>query len=147
MCQLLAEAPFGHWKTTSFTAGLRRERPVAPFVLDGPMSGEVFLAYVEKILVPTLRPYEIVVMEDLPAHEVAGACKLTAEDGAEISLLPAHPPDLNPIEMVFSQLRSHLRNPAELTVPALWDRIGQCLDEIIPQACPNYFAKAGYAPS
>ncbi len=82
-------------------------------------------------------------IEDLPAHKVADACKLIAEAGAEISLLPAHPPDLNPIEMAFSQLRSHLRNPAERTAPALWDRIGQCLDEIIPQACPNDFAKAG----
>ena len=135
--RLLAKAPFGHWKTTTFTAGLRRNGLVAPFVLDGPMNGEAFLVYVEKVLVPTLQPDEIVVMDNLPAHKV----------GAQLRLLPAYSPDLNPIEMAFSQLKAHLRKAAERTVPALWDRIGQCLDEITPQACANYFAKAGYAPS
>ncbi len=145
--RLLAKAPFGHWKTTTFTAGLRRDGLVAPFVLDGPMNGEAFLVYVEKILVPTLRPDEIVVMDNLPAHKVAGVRELIAAAGAEMRLLPAYSPDLNPIEMAFSQLKSHLRKAAERTVPALWDRIGQCLDEITPQACANYFAEAGYAPS
>ena len=145
--RLLAKAPFGHWKTTTFTAGLRRNGPVAPFVLDGPMNGEAFRVYVEKVLVPILQPEEIVVMDNLPAHKVEGVRKLIAEAGAELRLLPAYSPDLNPIEVVFAQLKSHLRKAAERTVPALWDRIGQCLDEITPQTCANYFAEAGYAPS
>jgi transposase len=145
--RLLAKAPFGHWKTTTFTAGLRRNALVAPFILEGPMNGEAFRVYVEKILVPALAPDNIVVMDNLPAHKVAGVRKLIADAGAEMRLLPAYSPDLNPIEMAFSQLKSHLRKAAERTVPALWDRIGQCLDEITPQACANYFAEAGYAPS
>ncbi len=145
--RLLAKAPFGHWKTTTFTAGLRRNALVAPFILEGPMNGEAFLVYVEKILVPSLVPDDIVVMDNLPAHKVEGVRKMIADAGAELRLLPAYSPDLNPIEMAFSQLKSHLRNAAERTVPALWDRIGQCLDQITPQACANYFAEAGYAPS
>jgi transposase len=145
--RLLAKAPFGHWKTTTFTAGLRRNGLVAPFILEGPMNGEAFLVYLEKVLVPTLRPDDIVVMDNLPAHKVAGVRKMIAGAGAKLRLLPAYSPDLNPIEMAFSQLKSHLRKAAERTVPALWDRIGQCLDQITPQACANYFVEAGYAPS
>ena len=145
--RLLAKAPFGHWKTTTFTAGLRRNGLVAPFVLDGPMNGEAFRVYVEKILVPSLVPDDIVVMDNLPAHKVEGVRKMIAGAGAELRLLPAYSPDLNPIELAFSQLKSHLRKAAERNVPELWDRIGQCLDQITPQACANYFAEAGYAPS
>jgi transposase len=145
--RLRAKAPFGHWKTTTFTAGLRRNALVAPFILEGPMNGEAFRVYVEKILVPSLVPDDIVVMDNLPAHKVEGVRKMIADVGAELRLLPAYSPDLNPIEMAFSQLKSHLRKAAERTVPALWDRIGQCLDEITPRACANYFAEAGYAPS
>ena len=144
--RLLAKAPFGHWKTTTFTAGLRRDGLVAPFVLDGPMNGDAFLVYVEKFLVPALQPGDIVVMDNLPAHKVDGVDQLITQAGAELRLLPAYSPDFNPIEMAFSQLKAHLRKAAERTVPALWDRIGQCLDEITPQACANYFADAGYAP-
>jgi transposase len=99
------------------------------------------------VLVPILQPEEIVVMDNLPAHKVEGVRKLIAGAGAELRLLPAYSPDLNPIEMAFAQLKSHLRKAAERTMPALCDRIGQCLDEITPQACANYFAEAGYAPS
>jgi transposase len=145
--RLLAKAPFGHWKTTTFTAGLRRNELVAPFILEGPMNGGAFRVYVEKILVPALAPDDIVVMDNLPAHKVEGLRKMIAGAGAELRLLPAYSPDLNPIEMAFSQLKSHLRKAAERTVPTLWDRIGQCLEEITPQACANYFAEAEYAPS
>lgn len=145
--RLLAKAPFGHWKTTTFTAGLRRNELVAPFILEGPMNGEAFRVYVEKILVPALTPDDIVVMDNLPAHKVEGVRKMIAGAGAELRLLPAYSPDLNPIELAFSQLKSHLRKAAERNVPELWDRIGQCLDQITPQACANYFAEAGYAPS
>ena len=110
------------------------------------MNGQAFLVYVEQFLAPALRPGDIVVMDNLPAHKVDGVRKRIADTGAELRLLPPYSPDLNPIEMAFSQLKAHLRKAAERTVPALWDRIGQCLDEITPQACANYFAEAGYAP-
>ena len=143
--RLLAKAPFGHWKTGAFAAGLRRNELVAPFILEGPMNGEAFRVYVEKILVPALAPDDIVVMDDLPAHTVEGLRKLIADAGAELRLPPAYSPDLNPIEMAFSQLKSHPRKAAERTVPALCGRIGRCLDEIAPQTCANDFAEAGYA--
>ena len=111
------------------------------------MNGEAFRVYVEKILVPALTPDDIVVMDNLPAHKVDGVRKPIADAGAELRLLPAYSPELNSIEMVFAQLKSHLRKAAERTVPALWDRIGQCLDEITLQVCANCFADAGYAPS
>lgn len=145
--RLLAKAPWGHWKTTTFVAGLRRNRLVAPFVLDGPMNGDAFLVYVEKFLIPTLEPGDRVVADNLSAHKVEGVRKLISDAGAELRFLPAYSPDLNPIEMAFSQLKAHLRKAAERTVPALWNRIGQCIDEITPQTCANYFADAGYAPS
>jgi len=145
--RLRAKAPGGHWKTTTFTAGLRRNALVAPFILDGPMNGDAFLVYVEKILVPTLQLGDIVVMDNLPAHKVDGVRRLICEAGAELRLLPAYSPDLNPIEMAFSQFKAHLRKAAERTVPALWERIAQCLDKITPQACINYFDAAGYASS
>jgi len=143
--RLLAKAPFGHWKTGAFAAGLRRNELVAPFILKGPMNGQAFRVYVEKILVPALAPDDIVVMDDLPAHTVEGLRKLIADAGAELRLPPAYSPDLNPIEMAFSQLKSHPRKAAERTVPALCGRIGRCLDEIAPQTCANDFAEAGYA--
>jgi transposase len=144
--RLLAKAPWGHWKTTTFVAGLRQDGLIAPFVLDGPMNGDAFLVYVETFLVPALQPDDIVVMDNLSAHKVDGVRKRIVDAGAELRLLPAYSPDLNPIEMAFSQLKAHLRKAAERTVPALWDRIGLCLDEITPQACRNYFTQAGYAP-
>jgi transposase len=145
--RLLAKAPWGHWKTTTFVAGLRQDGLIAPFVLDGPMNGDAFLVYVETFLVPALRPGDIVVMDNLAAHKVDGVRQRIEAAGAELRLLPAYSPDLNPIEMAFSQLKAHLRKAAERTIPALWDRIGVCLDKITPQACRNYFAEAGYAPS
>jgi len=144
--RLIAKAPWGHWKTTTFVAGLRQDGVVAPFVLDGPMNGDAFLVYVETFLVPALRPGDIAVMDNLPAHKVDGVRQRIESAGAELRLLPPYSPDLNPIEMAFSQLKAHLRKAAERTVPALWDRIGLCLDEITPQACRNYFIEAGYAP-
>jgi transposase len=97
-------------------------------------------------LIPALTPGDIVVMDNLPAHKVEGVRKRITDAGAELRLLPAYSPDLNPIEMAFSQFKADLRKAAERTVPALWDRIEQCLNHITPQTCANYFADAGYAP-
>jgi transposase len=101
--RLLAKAPFGHWKTTTFVAALRRAGLDAPMVLDGPMTGPAFLAYVEQVLIPTLRPGEIVVMDNLPAHKIAAVRAAIEAAGAQLFLLPPYSPDMNPIEMAFAK--------------------------------------------
>lgn len=143
--RLIGKAPFGHWKTTTFTAGLRVDGLVAPFVLDGPMNGEAFLAYVEKVLVPTLSEGDTVVIDNLPAHKVAGVRKLIEDAGAKLIYLPPYSPDLNPIEMIFAKLKALLRKAAERTRDGLWNRIGQLLEAFTPQECANCLAHAGYA--
>lgn len=145
--RLIGREPWGHWKTTTFTAGLRRDGLVAPFVLDGPMNGEAFLVYVEKILVPTLSSGDIVVMDNLAAHKVLGVRSLIEQAGASLLYLPPYSPDLNPIELVFSKLKTLLRSAAERSVEALWTRIGQLLDAFSAEECANYFSHAGYASS
>jgi transposase len=145
--RLIGREPWGHWKTTTFTAGLRSDGLVAPFVLDGPMNGEAFLVYVEKILVPALRPGDIAVMDNLAAHKVQGVRRLIEAAGASLLYLPPYSPDLNPIEMAFSKLKTLLRGAAERSVEALWQRIGQLLDAYSPEECANYFRHAGYASS
>ena len=107
--RLLAKAPFGHWKTTTFVAALRRAGLDAPMVLDGPMTGPAFLAYVEQVLIPTLRPDEIVVMDNLPAHKIAAVRAAIEAAGAQLFLLPPYSPDMNPIEMAFAKLKTLLR--------------------------------------
>ena len=145
--RLLAKAPFGHWKTTTFVAALRRDGLTAPMVLDGPMTGQAFLAYVEQVLIPTLRPDEIVVMDNLPAHKIAAVRDAIAAAGAQFFLLPPYSPDMNPIEMVFSKLKTLLRQAPERTVEGLWRRIGALLDQFTPGECGNYFRAAGYGDS
>src|SRR6185312_439881 len=126
--RLVGREPWGHWKTTTFTAGLRRGGLVAPYVLDGPMNGEAFLVYVEKILAPELKPGDIVVMDNLAAHKVQGVRALIEAAGANLLYLPPYSPDLNPIEMAFAKLKALLRSAAKRSVEALWTRIGQLLD-------------------
>jgi len=145
--RLIGREPWGHWKTTTFTAGLRCNGLVAPFVLDGPMNGEAFLVYVDKILVPALKPGDVVVMDNLAAHKVQGVRTQIEAAGASLLYLPPYSPDLNPIEMAFSKLKTLLRGAAERSVEALWTRIGQLLDAFSPQECANYFRHAGYASS
>jgi len=139
-----ASVPHGHWKTTTFTAGLRFGGIAAPMLLDGPMHGLAFRAYVEQVLVPELSPGDIVVMDNLPAHKVTGVRQAIEAAGAHLLYLPPYSPDFNPIEMAFSKLKALLRKAAARTVDDLWDAIAQAIDAFTTQECQNFFAAAGY---
>jgi transposase len=141
-----APVPHGHWKTTTFAAGLRLNGMVAPLVLDGPMTGAAFRAYVEQMLVPTLVSGDIVVMDNLPAHKVGGVRAAIEAAGATLLYLPPYSPDFNPIEMAFAKLKALLRGVAARTIPALWQAIAAALDRFTPSECRNYFIAAGYEP-
>jgi transposase len=138
--------PHGHWKTTTFAAGLRVGGLVAPWVLDGPMDGDAFETYVEKVLAPELRPRDIVVLDNLPAHKVKGARRAIETAGAELLFLPPYSPDFNPIEMAFAKLKALLKAAAARTLPALHEAIAAALDRFTPNECQRYFAAAGYDP-
>jgi transposase len=142
--RLVDAVPAGHWKTTTFVAGLRHDGVIAPFVLDGPMTGEVFLAYVEQMLAPALSPGDVVVMDNLPAHKVAGIEGAIRAVGASILYLPSYSPDLNPIEQFFAKLKALLKKAAVRTRDALWDAIGSLLNALTPAECQNYLANSGY---
>ena len=142
--RLLAKAPFGHWKTTTFVAALRRAGLDAPMVLDGPMTGPAFLAYVEQVLIPTLRPDEIVVMDNLPAHKVAGIRAAIEARGATLLYLPPYSPDFNPIENAFAKLKAHVRKHAARTIDALEAAAADALQQFKPAECANFFSHAGY---
>lgn len=139
-----AAIPHGHWKTTTFTAGLRLNGIVAPMLLDGPMNGDAFLAYVEQVLAPELSPGDVVVMDNLPAHKVAGVRQAIETAGARLLYLPPYSPDFNPIEMAFSKLKALLRKAAARTIDDLWDTIALSIEAFTPGECHNYFAAAGY---
>ena len=117
--------PHGHWKTTTFTGALRLSGMTAPMVLDGAMNGVTFRAYVEQVLVPTLNPGDIVVMDNLPAHKAEGVRHAIEQSGCELRYLPPYSPDFNPIENAFSKLKAHLRARAERSVSALWNTVGE----------------------
>lgn len=142
--RVIGKVPWGHWKTTTFTAGLRCDGLTAPWVLDGAMNKLAFETYVEKVLAPTLQPGDIVVMDNLPSHKGDKVRDLIEAKGATRLLLPPYSPDLNPIEMAFAKLKALLRKAAERTVGALWDRIGHVLEAFTPAECANYFQHAGY---
>lgn len=139
-----APVPHGHWKTTTFVGGLRLSGMTAPMVLDGAMNGPAFLAYVEQVLAPTLIPGDIVVMDNLPAHKLAGVRATIEAVGAQVLYLPPYSPDFNPIEMAFSKLKAFLKKVAARTKEALWTAIGDGIDTFTPDECVNYFATAGY---
>ncbi|MBU2168954.1 MAG: IS630 family transposase [Alphaproteobacteria bacterium] len=141
-----AGMPHGHWKTTTFTGALRLTGMTAPFVYDGAMNGNVFLAYVEQILVPSLSAGDIVVMDNLPAHKIAGVRDAIEAAGARLLYLPPYSPDFNPIENAFSKLKALLRAKAERTIKALWDALATVLEQFSPVECANYFKAAGYEP-
>ena len=145
--RLRASIPHGHWKTTTFVAGLRLSGMVAPMVLDGPINGCAFQAYVDQVLVPELRKGDIVVMDNLGSHKGAGVRAAIEATGAKLLYLPPYSPDFNPIENAFSKLKALLRKAAERTVQGLWRAIGRCLNRFTPRECANYFEAAGYAPT
>jgi transposase len=138
------DAPYGHWKTLTFLAALRSDRIDAPYVFDGPINGRSFLAYVEQMLVPTLSPGDVVILDNLGSHKSATARKAIRKAGAHLLFLPPYSPDLNPIEMVFAKLKTLLRKAAERTVEATWRKVGSLLDQFTPDECKSYLRHAGY---
>lgn len=143
----VSAVPFGHWKTTTFTAGLRVSGLAAPFVLDGPMDGSAFLAYVNQVLVPELTTGDIVVMDNLPTHKVTGVRDAIEAAGARLVYLPPYSPDLNPIEKAFSKLKAILRKTSARTLDDLWTAIAKALDAFSAAECKNYFKACGYGPA
>lgn len=143
--RVVASVPHGHWKTSTFVAALRCHGITAPCVLDGAMTGEAFLAYIEQFLVPTLRRGDIVIMDNLPSHKVEGIAAAIEDASATLLYLPPYSPDLNPIELAFAKLKALLRKAAERTVEALWDRLGAIVPLFDPAECRAFFKHAGYA--
>lgn len=142
---LQAKVPHGHWKTLTFLAGLRHDRIVAPCVIDGPINGVSFTAWVQQFLVPTLNPRDIVIADNLGSHKGAPARNAIRSVGAKLFFLPAYSPDLNPIEMVFAKLKTLLRKADERSIEATWRRIGDLLHTFTADECAAYLRHAGYA--
>ena len=142
--RLAAHVPHGHWKTLTFLAGLRATGITAPCVFDGPINGESFRLYVEQILAPSLRPGDIVIMDNLGSHKGEAVRTILRAVGARLHFLPAYSPDLNPIEQVFAKLKHLLRKARERTIDATWKRIGSLLENFSAAECRNYFLNAGY---
>ncbi len=143
--RLVGRAPHGRWRTLTFLAALRSDRLTAPYVFDGPINGIRFQAYVEQVLVPTLEPGDIVVMDNLGSHKAKAVRHAIRAAGARLFFLPPYSPDLNPIEQVFAKLKHFLRRAQERTDEDTWRRIGSLLDLFEPQECYNYLVNAGYA--
>ena len=141
-----ASVPHGHWKTTTLVAGLRLDGVVAPMVIDGAMNGTAFTAYAIHFLAPTLEPGDIVIMDNLPAHKVAGAREAIEKAGAKLLFLPPYSPDFNPIEQAFAKLKALLRKAAARTIDALEAAIASALDAFSAEECANYFTNSGYEP-
>jgi transposase len=142
--RVVTDDPHGHWKTMTFIAALRRDRVCAPFVLDGPINGELFLAWIIEQLVPTLKPGDIVIVDNLGSHKSAAARVAVRAAGGHLIFLPPYSPDLNPIEQVFAKLKQLLRRMKTRTVEATHHALGQVLAAFEPTECANYLAHAGY---
>jgi transposase len=143
--KLVAKVPQGRWRTLTFLAALRRDRIDAPCVLNGPINGRSFLAYVEQLLVPTLTPGDIIIMDNLGSHKGQAVRRAIRAAGARLFFLPPYSPDLNPIEQVFAKLKTLLRKANERTIETTWKRIGTLLNAFPPQECANYLRNSGYA--
>jgi len=142
--RLIAKTPHGHWKTTTFLAALRSSGLTAPLVIDGAINGELFLAYVEQHLVPTLRRHDLVIMDNLSSHKRTGVREAIESAGASLIYLPPYSPDFNPIEQAFAKFKWLLKSAAERTVEALWTTCGKLLDQFTPDECKNDFRHCGY---
>ncbi len=141
-----APLPHGHWKTTTLVGALRLSGVTAPMTLDGAMHAAAFVAYVEQGLAPTLRPGDVVVLDNLPAHRPSAVKQAIETAGAELRFLPPYSPDFNPIEMAFAKIKAHLKKAAARTVTDLWDAIREAIDAVTPAECANYFTASGYEP-
>jgi transposase len=140
--RLVCKVPHGHWKTSTFIAGLRHNRVTAPFLQDGPMNGATFLAYVEDVLAPTLKFGEIVIMDNVGVHKVMGVREAIEASGADVIYLPPYSPDLNPIEQFFSKLKALLRKTAARTIDKLWAVLGSCLTDFSRDECAAYLTNS-----
>jgi transposase len=145
--RLVAKVPHGRWTTMTFIAALRWDRIDAPMVLDGPINGAWFLAWVDQVLLPTLSPGDVVVLDNLGSHKGKAVRQALRQAGVHLLFLPPYSPDLNPIEQVFSKLKTLLRKADERTITDTWKRIGNLLDRFSPAECSNYLRHAGYASS
>jgi len=143
--RLVAKVPHGHWKTTTFVGALRATGMTAPLVVDGPMNGDVFLAYVEQQLVPTLRADDTVILDNLPSHKRAGVREAIESVGAKLVYLPPYSPDLNPIELAFAKLKTKLRSAAARTITNLESTIAAICDQFTSRECKAYFRHCGYS--
>src|SRR3954463_4803300 len=142
--RLVDAVPAGHWKTTTVVAGLRASGIIAPFLLDGPMTGAAFPAYVEQVLAPALEPGDVVTMDNLAVHKVAGVQEAIRAAGASVLYLPSYSPDFNPIEQLFAKVKALLRKAAARTQTALWETSGTLLDDFTPAECQNYIVHSAY---
>lgn len=145
--RLVASVPHGHWRTTTFIGALRSDALTAPAVFDGAINGESFRAYVQQILVPTLKPGDIVILDNLSSHKVEGVREIIEAAGAQLRYLPPYSPDLNPIEQMFAKLKALLRKAAARTVEALWAAIADLVGTFQPGECRNYLRHSGYVRS
>lgn len=143
--RLEACVPHGHWKTLTFIAALRHDRIDAPWVIDGPINGDIFTVYVQQVLAPTLAKGDIIILDNLGSHKGKAARKAIRKTGAHMLFLPAYSPDLNPIEQVFAKLKHLMREASPRTVEATWRKAGQLLEIFSPQECANYLVNSGYA--
>lgn len=142
--RLYTDVPHGHWKTLTFIAALRHNRIEAPFVIDGPINGEAFLTYVDKVLVPTLQPGDVVIADNLGSHKGRQARKAIRAAQAHLIFLPPYSPDLNPIEQVFAKLKHLMRKASNRTVETTWRSAGELLNAFTPEECANYLINSGY---
>ncbi len=143
--RLVAKVPHSHWKTSTFIAALRCDRIEAPWLLDGPVNAAAFKTYVEKVLAPTLRPGDVVIMDNLSSHKGKAVRQAIRAAGAKLIFLPKYSPDLNPIEQLFSKLKHLLRKAAARTLETLTAAVGELLGAFTAEECANYFANSGYA--
>ena len=145
--RLVAAVPHGHWKTTTFVGALRCTGLTAPMVIDGAINGDLFLAYVDQVLAPTLKPGDVVIMDNLRVHKIAGVRNAIAAAGATLLFIPPSSPDFNPIELAFSKLKALLRAKAIRSADTLWTALGELCSSFSPAECANYFRHDGYFQS